>query len=98
MASMPARRSVVGHRHRPRMQPGHQVDQLSHRHLRHQPAGLQHRAHEAGLHRVVRVAAEHPDTSGRGLAQREEHVERGGLARPVRPEQGDGLAGAQIEA
>jgi hypothetical protein len=56
------------HRHRVRLQPGHQRHQLAHRHLRHEAAGLQHRADLPGLHGVVRVTAEHPDASGRGLA------------------------------
>jgi hypothetical protein len=85
------------YRFRVRVQLGHELDQLAHRHLGHQATGLEHGADPARLHRAVRVIAEHPDPPAGGLAQREQHVKRGGLARPVRPEQGDGLARAQVE-
>ena len=84
-------------RFRVRVQLGDQLDKLAHRHLGHQPAGLEHGADPPGLNRVVRVLAEHADAPAGGLAQREQHVKRGGFARPVRPEQGDGLARAQVE-
>ena len=51
------------------------VTQFADRHLGHEPAGLEHGADLAGLDRVVRVLAEHPDRAPGGLAQRKEHVE-----------------------
>jgi hypothetical protein len=85
------------HRFRLRLQGGHERDKLAHRHLGHQPAGLEHGAHPAGLDRVVRVGAEHLDLPAGGLAQREEHVQRGGFACAVRAKQRDGLALAQVQ-
>ena len=78
--------------------PGDQRDQFANGYLGHEPAGLEHGADLAGLDRVVRVAAEHPDLPRGGLAQREEHVEGCRLARAVRAEEGDGLAPAELEA
>ena len=57
----PAQRGV--HRYRPRVQPRDQRDKLAHRHLGHQPAGLEHGADLAGLDGVIRIAAVHPDLS-----------------------------------
>ena len=92
----PAQRGVDGNR--PRVQPGDERDQFADRHLRHQPAGLEHGADAAGLDRVIRVIAEHLDLPRRRLPQREEHVQRGGLAGAVRAEQCDGFPRAQVEA
>jgi hypothetical protein len=85
-------------RYRSRVQAGDQRHELPDRHLGHQPAGLEHGADLAVLDGMVGVAAEHRDRSRGGLAQREQHVERGRLAGAVRAKQGDGLPRAQVQA
>jgi LuxR family transcriptional regulator, maltose regulon positive regulatory protein len=87
----------LAHRQRPGMEPGHQRHQLPHGHLGHQPAGLEHRADPPGLDRVVRVGTEHADPAAGRSAQREQHVQRRRLARPVGPEQGHGLPGPELQ-
>src|SRR6201996_2292330 len=42
--------------------------------------------------RARRIEAEHADLARRNLGQAEHHQDRGGLARPVRPEQAEHLA------
>ena len=73
---------------------------LAHRDVFEQSAGLQHGRDEPVRDRAARRLAEHAHRSAVGVGEAEQHVDRRGLAGPVRAEEGDDLACAhgQIDA
>jgi hypothetical protein len=71
---------------------GHHGDELANREVADQGAGLEHRSDRARVDRRGRFHPEQRDRAVVGLGQAEQHVDRGGLAGSVRPEQRDGLA------
>ena len=76
---------------RVRIQRRNHRDQLAHREVADQRAGLQHDADGTGLDGVTRGHSEQLDVAPIRSGQPEHHVDRGRLAGAVRPEQGDGL-------
>ena len=58
---------------------------------------LEHRADGAGADGVARATAEHAHGTGGRVEQAQDGVDHGGLARPVRAEEGDGLSGGDDE-
>lgn len=87
----------VGDRVRPRVQVAGEPDQFGDRDLVHEAAALQHGAHASGGDRLARARAEHTDRAAVGVPEAEQQVQGGGLATPVRAEQGHGLPRVQGE-
>jgi hypothetical protein len=75
-----------------RIERRHHLEQLAHREVAEERAGLEHRARSPGRDRVARRLAEEHRPTIVGLEQAEQHVDRRRLARAVRPEERDGLA------
>ena len=76
------------------------VDRLGHGEIAQQPTSLQQCREPARGNRLAGALTEHLDRTFIGVAQPEQHVDRGGLARAVRPEQCDDLTAPhrQIDA
>ena len=72
-------------------------DDLAHRDVAEQPAGLHHRPDPAGAHGRRGSRSNTRTRAGVGLAQAEQHLDRGGLAGAVGPEQRHDLAGSDDE-
>jgi hypothetical protein len=83
-----------------RMQRGDQADQFADLGVLDDPAALQHRADLAGRDRLGGRVAVHLDGPAVGPDQAEQDLDGGGLARTVRPQDRDHLAGpdGQVDA
>src|SRR5690606_10257213 len=73
-------------------------DVLRDRHVREERVVLEDHAEVAAVRRQRRdVAPAQPDGSRGDVGEARDHVERGGLARAARPEQGEELAGGDVD-
>src|SRR5690606_26621271 len=79
------------------VQAGDHLDGLPNGEVREQSAGLQHTGDSAGPGRRCGSLPEDGEGTCAGLGESEQHVEGGGLACAVGPEQGDDLAAADAE-
>ncbi len=69
-----------------------QLDRFAHGQVFEQPARLENGRDEAAGDGSASAVAEHLDAAGVGVRQAQNHVDRGGLARAVRAEEGHDLA------
>lgn len=90
-------RERVGDGHRRRIAARHEGDQLTDRDPGDRSALLEHRADLTGAHRLLRRASEEGDRALVRGVQAEQEGDRGGLARAVAAEQGDGLAAPYLQ-
>jgi hypothetical protein len=82
---------------RPLVQRAKEVNQFTNGHVGEDRAGLQHRADQAFGHRGLGFAPEQPRAAVVGAGEPEQHVDGGGLAGSVGPEQRHDLAGCDVE-